>query len=269
MPSKRRPRLRLHYPHALEQSYAQALDPVVHACQEALTRIIIPALPTYGLPTAVRFQDAAALRLTLLGKNAAKAVVQGYDPKLLKQLLWAKGQAVNDFQRKQLHRELVRATTIKGLTGRIVEQRASDKLVDGFVTENVALITKLPQAYFASVENKIKNAVAAGTRIETLTKQLLAGTDFPKNRARLIARDQVGTLFGQLNKVRQQSVGIKGYIWRTMADERVREAHALLDGTKQSWEDPPETNDNGDTNDPGEDYQCRCTAEPDLDGIDE
>lgn len=266
--NKRRSRVRLHYPHALEQQFAQSLSPVVRACQEALERIIIPALPTYGLSTTVKFQDAVTARLTLLGRNAASAVVRSYDPKLMKRLLFAQGQKVNAFQHRQLAQALTKATTIKGLTGRIIEERASEKLVNGFVAENVALIERIPKAYFASIENKIKNAVRDGTRIETLTKNLLGTLDFPKNRARLIARDQVGALYGQLNKTRQTAVGIKRYVWRTMADERVRETHALLDGTTQDWGDPPETDDAGNTNDPGEDYQCRCTAEPDLEGLD-
>ncbi len=43
------------------------------------------------------------------------------------------------------------------------------------------------------------------------------------------------------------------YIWRTAGDERVRPEHAQYNGTKRAWSDSP---------DPGEDFNCRCWAEP-------
>ncbi|GHE91874.1 hypothetical protein GCM10016455_09780 [Aliiroseovarius zhejiangensis] len=46
------------------------------------------------------------------------------------------------------------------------------------------------------------------------------------------------------------------YIWRTRRDGKVRSAHAEREGQIFSWGDPPEGGH------PGEDYNCRCTAEP-------
>lgn len=46
------------------------------------------------------------------------------------------------------------------------------------------------------------------------------------------------------------------YIWRTVGDDKVRETHAERDGCIFSWDDAPEGGH------PGEDYNCRCTAEP-------
>lgn len=46
------------------------------------------------------------------------------------------------------------------------------------------------------------------------------------------------------------------YIWRTRGDERVRSSHAANNGKIFAWDTPP------DTGHPGEDYGCRCWAEP-------
>ncbi|MCB1539178.1 MAG: peptidoglycan-binding protein [Rhodospirillales bacterium] len=43
------------------------------------------------------------------------------------------------------------------------------------------------------------------------------------------------------------------YIWRTVGDDKVRASHAELDKTRRSWADNP---------DPGDDFNCRCWAEP-------
>jgi len=45
------------------------------------------------------------------------------------------------------------------------------------------------------------------------------------------------------------------YIWRTRRDGKVRSAHAEREGQIFSWDDPPQGGH------PGEDYNCRCTAE--------
>ncbi len=46
------------------------------------------------------------------------------------------------------------------------------------------------------------------------------------------------------------------YIWRTRNDGKVRSSHAGREGQVFSWDDPPVGGH------PGEDYNCRCTAEP-------
>jgi hypothetical protein len=45
------------------------------------------------------------------------------------------------------------------------------------------------------------------------------------------------------------------YIWRTAGDDKVRPSHAANEGRVFAWNDPPETGH------PGEDFNCRCTAE--------
>lgn len=43
------------------------------------------------------------------------------------------------------------------------------------------------------------------------------------------------------------------YIWRTVEDEKVRKGHAEFNRTIRDWSDDP---------DPGEEFNCRCWAEP-------
>ncbi len=52
------------------------------------------------------------------------------------------------------------------------------------------------------------------------------------------------------------------YIWRTQGDDKVRPDHAALNGQIFSWDNPPPVGH------PGHDYNCRCMAEPYLEGID-
>lgn len=50
------------------------------------------------------------------------------------------------------------------------------------------------------------------------------------------------------------------YIWRTRGDNKVRASHAANNGKVFAWDNPPPTRH------PGEDYGCRCWAEPYVHG---
>jgi SPP1 gp7 family putative phage head morphogenesis protein len=82
--------------------------------------------------------------------------------------------------------------------------------------------------------------------------------DFTRNRARLIARDQVGKLYGQINAARQQAIGVTHFVWQTSNDERVRDEHEERNGKTYSYANPPD----GEL--PGQPIQCRCVANPIL-----
>ena len=63
----------------------------------------------------------------------------------------------------------------------------------------------------------------------------------------------------KLNARRQQALGISHYIWRSQDDTRVRSTHAARDDQIFSWDEQLPGGF------PGEDFNCRCYAEPVLD----
>ena len=60
----------------------------------------------------------------------------------------------------------------------------------------------------------------------------------------------------QLSNEQQQAQGYTHYIWHTQGDGKVRSRHAARDGQTFAWNNPPAGGH------PGEDYGCRCWAEP-------
>lgn len=105
-----------------------------------------------------------------------------------------------------------------------------------------------------------RNVALGGTNAE-LAEEIERRFDFAADHAEIIARDQVGKLNGQLDAQRQQNLGIKRFIWRTVGDERVRDEHEERDGETYDYDDPPD----GEL--PGEPINCRCSAEPVFDDI--
>lgn len=135
-----------------------------------------------------------------------------------------------------------------------------------FVAENVALIRSIPSEFFSDMEKQLTRAIADGVRWEDLAQMIEDRYGITENRARTIARDQINKFVGDLNRVRQQDLGIERFVWRTMGDERVRtdktegpgEGHRERNGVTYEWTSPP----NGET--PGEPINCRCYGEPVL-----
>ena len=84
------------------------------------------------------------------------------------------------------------------------------------------------------------------------------GTGVPyryQSRYEFIARDQMAKLTAELDRLRQEQIGIEEYEWGTSRDERVRSSHSRMHGKRFRWDQPPP-----ETGHPGEDYQCRCVA---------
>lgn len=142
-----------------------------------------------------------------------------------------------------------------------------DKLITGWRRENVDKIKSLVGHELDTIEGMLREG--EGRRVESLAKDIEQRFGVTESKAELLARDQVLTLNAQITQERQQAAGIERYVWTTTGDERVRERHEELDGETFSWDDPPITNDAGDRNHPGGDYQCRCVPFPVLPELDE
>lgn len=98
--------------------------------------------------------------------------------------------------------------------------------------------------------------VENGSRWETIAKQLEKELEITKNRAQLIARDQVSKYNAALNQANQRAAGIQSYVWRGVKDNRERPEHLALEGQVFSWDHPSYLGN------PGEPIRCRCWAEP-------
>lgn len=138
-----------------------------------------------------------------------------------------------------------------------------------FRERNVGLIKSLGEQQLGDIEELLGQAESGAWRVEELQTRIQERFGVSKSKADFLARDQVLKLNGQLTQVRQTGAGITKYIWTTSRDERVRPAHADLDGTECLWSSPPVISDDGRTGHPGDDFQCRCVAYPILNELDD
>lgn len=143
-----------------------------------------------------------------------------------------------------------------------VDQQAA---VRSFASDSAQLIKTIRQQYLDEVQGIVLRNFRAGRRAESFAPQIAERFRVSQKRAFVIARDQVSKLNGDLTRMRQESVGVTHYIWRTVLDERTRSSHRRLNGKRFAWNDPPIVD--GVPAHPGQPIQCRCTADPDFDAL--
>lgn len=140
-----------------------------------------------------------------------------------------------------------------------------EPIVKANIAKNATLIKSIPEEFVKNIESIIYSGVSTGSTYKSIENQI-KGVDgittvFGKldNRVKLIARNEVSSINGQINKTRMQNIGITKFEWVTAGDERVRDSHAQLDGQVFDWNNPP-TNERGEKIIPGSDFNCRCQS---------
>lgn len=126
--------------------------------------------------------------------------------------------------------------------------------IQAAIEQQVSAIRGITDELAKRVTSLIMREAMRGTSQTKLAQLLTEQFKWSYERAKFIARDQLATFNGNLNRVRQIQLGIKQYRWHTKLDERVRKKHEQREGNVYSWIRPPSGGH------PGEDYNCRCVA---------
>lgn len=126
-------------------------------------------------------------------------------------------------------------------------------LLAQWASTQAKLVAKLEADVLADIGERVAEA-PPDTDLRALVTQRFAAHEA---RARLIARNELGSLMAQLTQLRAKGLGADRYRWESRDDPRVRPLHAALDGTVRSWADPHPTEGH-----PGQAMACRCVAVP-------
>lgn len=146
-----------------------------------------------------------------------------------------------------------------------LSKHITDEKLTSFVRANTMLISDLGKSEKEKVTAILKNGYLKGTSNKEIIKEITHQTGIAENKARFWARDQASKFFGEVTRERQTSAGIPGYIWRTVGDPSTRDSHSALEGTYHEWKNPPKVlraNGTVVSMHPGDDFNCRCFAEP-------
>jgi SPP1 gp7 family putative phage head morphogenesis protein len=105
--------------------------------------------------------------------------------------------------------------------------------------EQVRLITSLPIDASRRVHTLTREALVTGRRAEEIAKDILDSGGVSVNRARLIARTEVGRTASKYVEVRARFVGSTSYVWHGVRDADERKEHLALEGKIIEWDNPP------------------------------
>ena len=127
-----------------------------------------------------------------------------------------------------------------------------------WMRENRDLVRDIPKKHEQDLTSKLLGDLAAGAAAEVMRRTARDQGGITRRRTQTIAEDQSQKGVGALQRDRLTSAGLGQYRWRTVGDDRVREAHREREGKVFSWSQEPAGGH------PGEDFNCRCVAEPVL-----
>ena len=258
------------HPHGAETRYRRALLAYVRSIRVAVETHVIPIIDRDGdgvadgsIPVGELGRAWARVRADIVSLEAESAAARMVEE-------------VNAYTVTQLNRAYAGAIGVKPFSAGPVRARTdAPSSVESELAEalfyNVRLIRTIAPTLLDQVQETVGEGYRAGLRVEDLSKQIAERFGVAESRANLIARDQTGKLNAKLTETRNREVGATRYVWQISGspegDGRVRDMHAELDGQTFRYDDPPVTNLQGDRNNPGEDYQCRCSALPVLEDV--
>ena len=147
-----------------------------------------------------------------------------------------------------------------------------DDMKKSWAEDNYTLITSNAKNYVSKINTLTEQAIVNGLSPMKLKEEIKKATESLSDKhCKLLARDQMGKLNGQITEAQMTEVGLDMYVWSTSYDDRVRDSHAVMEGLLCTWDDASICSyDNGKTwvprpadavdLHPGQDIQCRCVA---------
>lgn len=182
------------------------------------------------------------LSLGIFSSNTVRSIVERFF------------QSVNSNNLSQVNRQ----AKVKGIDP-IQSEPWLDEYMRATIAENVSYISTIKDEFFPKIEAIIYQGVKNGQNVKDIRSQLVDRIGMTENRAKFIAVDQTGSIFGQMTAKRHQEIGIDKFKWSTSHDSRVRHSHRELDGHVYPYSDPPSEGL------PGTPFRCRCVAIPVFD----
>lgn len=252
------------FPDAAEAEYKVILEKAITEITEGAVNTLYVTAETYG---GKSFRDSAADDI----EKASDMVDRTIEDSIKKyvQSLESVGSTVDYASQRAFSK------TAEPFIRQKFNQYATNSktIISDWQKNNLSLIKSASRESIKKIGTVVSDGVRDGTNWKQIQKEIRATSEgMSKSKAELIARDQIGDLNAALTKDRQESAGVSMYYWRGTNDGRERESHIEMEGVLCRWDDRDiYSEDDGKTwisrtgsmphSHPGEDINCRCTAE--------
>ena len=133
-----------------------------------------------------------------------------------------------------------------------------ESAIEEVLNDNILLIKAEPGKYLRTYDKQLKKMLKekdiTGATVQEIAEAIEKTTGIERNRANLIARDQIGNIYADSTKRQMEGIGLQKFRWTTVGDSRVRPDHVERNNKTFKWNDPP------DGEIPGSAISCRCVA---------
>lgn len=158
--------------------------------------------------------------------------------------------------------------SIKGITvAPKLTEAQSAKISAEYTTNLNRYIKDFTEKEILELRQKIAKAAVSGNRHENMISVIQKSYGVTQRKAKFLARQETSLMMTKFKETRYLDAGVSEYKWGCVAGSKahpVRRIHKALEGKIFSWKNPPITDQKGNRNNPGEDYNCRCFAKPIL-----
>ena len=261
-------------PRAIENRYRAELVAFVRELERQISERLIAKLPAL-----VAERDQIADQRTDAWDQQVDQIIQSLtafgtvQAERLAASLEARATSISNWNKESFAKAMRQVIGVDVFAPSASQSEALRVELGSWARENARLIKSIPQDMLMQVEGIAQRGLRSGRSQRDIAADIRSRFEVTESRAKLIARDQVAKLNGDLTRSRQQAIGIDMYVWRDSDDSRVREDHSVMDGKLCRWDDPTVYSDDGGESwrsrggiggvqlHPGEDYQCRCGAQ--------
>lgn len=157
-------------------------------------------------------------------------------------------------------------SSVKNITvaPKLTEEQ-SKKIADEWQNNMKLWVNDFTEKEIKKMRTQVQEKILSGGRYESLVQVIKDSYGVTENKAKFLARQETGLLMSQFKQGRYEEAGVEEYIWKCVAGSPkhpVRPMHKALDGKIFKWSNPPITDEKGNRNSPGQDFNCRCYAKP-------
>lgn len=264
----------IYYPKPEEIKYRNELLKFVKTIEQGLNTYIMPVVKAMsGRFDDIRHDDFVD-ELEQALENV-RNFIKPYEVLLINRLI-SIARSLGNYTTKQVFNSLQNNVEV-GLNNLAVDIFAArvslvlEERYKVFALENAMLIRSIEEQLLSSVAVIVMESYKSGTGTEDIADQIYYRVNVSENRAKLIARDQIGKLHSKIIQDEAASLNIDYYVFSDSDDEQTRTSHHAMHNKICKFDDPTVYKDSLQDKQwkkrssigavelhPGIDYNCRC-----------
>jgi uncharacterized protein with gpF-like domain len=198
-------------PDGIRLWYLHDLRGVLYLARRLVHDLVLPTLPDLIADAARRRGDRLDARDPIARLNravdqASRELYRQFTGPKIAAMAREAAEATSDFQREQLFKQIRAELAVDP----ILKEKGLAHRVEAFTAENVALIKSVPDRLFPEIEQQVIAGVRSGQRYEEIAGKLSDRFAVAEDRAKLIARDQVGRSMPSCSRPGRRTSGSSG-----------------------------------------------------------